>query len=318
MSEKTDVVGVARSEFREITLQEISNGAGYQLAFRTFAELESLAKLMAATNFVAKCLRGKPNDCLVVAMQATRWGMDVWAVASKVYFVNDVMAYEAQLVDAVVNSSGILEERLNLEFSGEGEGLKCKVTGHIKGEKEPKVMEYELRTITTRNAPNWKQQLKQQFGYYSKRAWYRMYTPDILMGVYTPDEIKYNATGDDMIDVTPMSYGYSAKAEKDPATPKPSTLDEMIKTAQSTPEPTVAENATLPFDTGAFTALLDDITTVPTLEGLKYKFDAAVAQFPDAPADLYRRLVAARDTREAELVKVVAKPEMPMFFGKKE
>ena len=35
-------------------------------------------------------------------MQAFHWGMEPFAVANKSYFVNDRMAYEAQLIAAVV------------------------------------------------------------------------------------------------------------------------------------------------------------------------------------------------------------------------
>ena len=100
-------------------------------------EAMELGKLMAAGCFVPPHLRGRPGDCLAVVMQSARWGMDPFAVGNKTYFVNDRMAYEGQLVNAVVNSSGRLEGRLKIEWEGEGNELVCTVTGTLKGDPEP-------------------------------------------------------------------------------------------------------------------------------------------------------------------------------------
>lgn len=153
-------------------------------------EAMEMATLMAGSNFMPKHLRGKPGDCLAVIMQSSRWGMDPYAVGNKTYFVNDRMAFEAQLVAAVVNSSNVLEGRLIYEWSGSGENLKCKASGKIKGDPEIREREVELKTITTRNSPLWKQDPEQQLAYYTGRAWARLHTPEVLMGVYTTDEIE--------------------------------------------------------------------------------------------------------------------------------
>ena len=155
----------------------------------TMAEAMELAKLMASSNFMPKHLRGVPGDCLAVVLQSMRWGMDPFAVGNKTYFVNDRMAYEAQLVNAVVNTSRVLEGRLTIEWDGEGEQLTCKVTGKIKGDPEPKTVWQELRSIKIRNSPLWVSSPRQQLGYYTSRMWGRLHTPEVLMGVYTPDEM---------------------------------------------------------------------------------------------------------------------------------
>lgn len=155
----------------------------------TMGEAMEVAKLMAAGNFVPGHLRGKPGDCLAVVMQAARWAMDPFAVGNKTYFVNDRMAYEAQLVAAVVNSSNLLQGRLNVDWKGSGNELECFVTGKIKGDPNVKTRHVKIASITTRNSPLWKQDPEQQIGYYTQRAWARLHCPEVLLGVYTPDEI---------------------------------------------------------------------------------------------------------------------------------
>lgn len=170
---------------------DITAGQGRAAFLPTsMGEAMEIAKLMAGGNFVPKHLRGVPGDCLAVVMQAARWGMDPFAVGNKTYFVNDRMAYEAQLVNAVVNSSNVLAGRLKVEWFGEGNNLECEVTGYIKGDPDPKTRRVKINTITTRNSPLWKQDPEQQLAYFAQRAWARLHAPEVLLGVYTPDEIE--------------------------------------------------------------------------------------------------------------------------------
>ncbi len=174
---------------------DITAGQGRAAFLPTsMAEAMEIAKLMAAGNFVPKHLRGAPGDCLAVVMQAARWGMDPFAVGNKTYFVNDRMAYEAQLVNAVVNSSNVLDGRLKVEWSGEGNSLKCLVSGRIKGDPDIKTREVKLANIKTRNSPLWQSDPEQQIAYFATRAWARLHAPEVLLGVYTPDEIESTAS----------------------------------------------------------------------------------------------------------------------------
>ena len=159
----------------------------------TLIEAMELAKLMAASNFMPKHLRDKPGDCLAVVIQASNWGMNAYAVGNKSYFVNDRMAYEAQLVNAVVITSKALEGRLSISWEGEGDHLVCRVRGKIKGDPEVKEVWQEIRHIKTKNSPLWASSPRQQLAYYTTRMWARLHTPEVLMGVYTPDELELHA-----------------------------------------------------------------------------------------------------------------------------
>jgi hypothetical protein len=156
----------------------------------TFGEAMRFSEMMAAGNFVPAHLRGKPGDCFAVLAQAARWGMDPFAVGNKTYFVNDRMAYESQLVAAVVNSSGMLKGRLRIDWHGAGDELRCVVTGTIKGEDKPHAIEQAIKTITVKNSSLWKQSPQMQLAYYTQRLWGRLYTPEVLLGVYTEDEVR--------------------------------------------------------------------------------------------------------------------------------
>ena len=159
----------------------------------SMGEAMQLATIMARSSFVPTHCRGSEGNCLAIIMQASRWGMDPFAVSNKAYFAKEGAppAFEAQLVNAVVNSSGALSGRLRVEFSGEGEKLRCTVSGYLRADpQDEKVRTQHIARITTRNSPNWKQDPEQQLAYYTTRAWARLYCPEVLLGVYTPDEVE--------------------------------------------------------------------------------------------------------------------------------
>lgn len=174
--------------------------------FKDMAEVMEFAKLLAiAGTAMPKHLRGNVGACLAVTIQALEWRMSPIAVANKSYEVNDRIAYESQLIHAVVEARAPLKQRLRKRYTGEGQTLKCFVVGHFKGEIDP--IEYEspaVSEIKVQNSPLWKSDPRQQLWYYSVRAWARANCPDVLLGIYAEDELEPRQVGADHAhDVTP-------------------------------------------------------------------------------------------------------------------
>ncbi|HEM7400210.1 TPA: recombinase RecT [Citrobacter farmeri] len=155
-------------------------------------QLVRFAELMAQSKAtVPQHLAGKPADCLAVTMQAAQWGMNPFSVAQKTHVVNGTLGYEAQLVNAVVQSSGAIKGRFHYEYRGEGASLECRVGAIIRGEQEITWNEWLcISSVTTKNSPLWKTNPKQQFGYLQVKNWARAHTPGAILGVYTPDELQ--------------------------------------------------------------------------------------------------------------------------------
>lgn len=165
-------------------------------------QLQQFAEVMAqSVQTLPKHLAGKPADCMAVAMQAAQWGMNPFAVAQKTHLVNGTLGYEAQLVNAVVTSSRAVQGRFKYEYGGDWDaymlhpdkqheaGLFIRVGAVIRGETEITWGEpIYLAPITTRNSPLWKTAPKQQIAYLAVKYWARLYCPEVILGVYTPDE----------------------------------------------------------------------------------------------------------------------------------
>ncbi len=149
-----------------------------------------VAQLMAKARAVLpKHLHNAPGECLAIVMLARDWKMNPFAVGQKTSIINDRLMYEGQLVQAAVNNAGILSERFNYTFEGEGETLACIATARIRGDKELKSVRVGMpKNGEARNSPLWKQDPQQQLTYKATRVWVRRYAPEIMLGVYTPED----------------------------------------------------------------------------------------------------------------------------------
>ncbi len=164
--------------------------------------LREVAKIVVGSAQVHPKIQGNEELALAVAYQAARWGMDPVAVGSQAYPVEVRgeqgkyrLAYQAQLVSALIHRSPMLTGRLSYEFHGAGAQRYVIVRGKVRGVKKP--LEYVSPTvgqIKPKNSPLWFTDPDQQLSYYGARAWARRHMSEAMMGVYAADEIETTAT----------------------------------------------------------------------------------------------------------------------------
>jgi hypothetical protein len=179
-------------------------GSRAMLMPRDMAEAVEIAKLMAtAHGMVGLHLLNNPGGCLGVVLQAMNWGFSPFAVASKTYVAakeEDLknpnkplppISYEAQLVHAVILSLAPTEQRPEITFEGEGGDMRCIIIATFKGASQPSVLRSEplSKLKNPKGSPLWEKKPQQQLAYNAVRDWARRYCPDVILGVYTPDEM---------------------------------------------------------------------------------------------------------------------------------
>ncbi|MGS4723089.1 RecT family recombinase [Citrobacter farmeri] len=183
----------------------------YLNAISAFAQMMSQG---AAT--VPRHLQGNAADCMAVAMQAAQWQMNPFAVAQKTHLINGVLGYEAQLVNAVISRSGVLASRFEYEWYGpwekvigkfnirkgekgeyrvpgwtmaDEEGIGIIIKARLKGEDQPRELDLLLAQARVRNSTLWADDPRQQLAYLAVKRWARLFCPNVILGVYTPDEL---------------------------------------------------------------------------------------------------------------------------------
>lgn len=218
------------------------------LAGDSFDRMLRLADLMAGGRAtVPKHFHNNPADCMAVVIQSMQWGMSPFAVAQKTHVVSGTLGYEAQLVNAVITAMAPTLDRLHYEWFGPWEkiigkfrevesktkkdedtgepkkfrfpdwkladeaGLGVRVWATMRGEDEPRVLELLLSQARTRNSTLWADDPKQQLAYLATKRWSRLYCPDVIMGVYSRDELEEADTGPR--DVTPAKAAEAGPKE---------------------------------------------------------------------------------------------------------
>lgn len=169
-----------------------------------------LAKMMATAKLMPEHLRGDPGSCLLVLEQASRWGMSPFAVAQATAVVRGKLCFEGKLVAAVLKACGAIEGRLRYEHFGEGKQRGIKVTGVQRGEKEPvsitgTVEKWQTFDKDGKVMQAWVKDPDSMLIYRGTRQWARVYAPEAMLGVYTPDEVDGAMFDDDDPTVIPAT-----------------------------------------------------------------------------------------------------------------
>ena len=257
---------------------------------QSMEKMMALAEVMATgVATVPRHLQKNKADCLAVIMQAMQWKMNPFAVAQKTHLVSGTLGYEAQLVNSVINTAAPTKDRLNYEWYGDWskvigkfkevtsksktdpdtgkpityrvpdwmmsdeKGLGVKVWATMKGEDEPRVLDLGLAQCRVRNSPLWADDPRQQIAYLAVKRWSRLHCPDVIMGVYTPEELSE-------IDITPLGQTVTgAASQSEPDEPhEPDLLDD--KQVQALREAIANSGATeAAFCTHARIGCIDDL-----------------------------------------------------------
>jgi len=184
------------------------------------AEAEIMAQ---GRGLVPEHLLNNVAGCFLIAEQAAGWGMSPLAVAQKTFLIKGKIGYEAQLLNAVVSSSGNIVGAFKYEFYGDWsvlqgnwqksaeQGLGLRVGAVERGNDEPTWTHIIwLMNITTRNSPEWKTDPQMQMSYLGVKKWARLYAPSAILGAYSNDEL--STVEPQEIEINPPS-----KTEDEPA-----------------------------------------------------------------------------------------------------
>lgn len=202
------------------------------IAVRTVDDARNMANLLRQADIgIPASFRGNQGACLALVFQATRWGFDPYGLAQAAYVVGDKVGFEAKVFAAVVNAHAPLARRLRYSYAGElyapterdtkaggkmpvANGTRtCTVTGYLLGDDEP--FEYTTPAISDihpKNSTLWAADPDRQLAYYAVRAWARLYAPEVVLGLFTADELQDSAG---MMNVTPQQQASAIEAALD-------------------------------------------------------------------------------------------------------
>lgn len=181
-----------------------------------FEHMQRIARVMSECSLVPKELT-KDRDaafsnCFLVVNQASRWGMDPFALAQSTYFVSGKIGFEGKVIAAAVNSDPRLDGRLDYSFASDGDKLTITVSGTFRDTGETKTITGRVGQWKT-SFGLWGKDPEQALVYRGTRQWARRWMPDRLLGVYSSDELDEIAARD-------VPAGQRAQRMKDVTPPK--------------------------------------------------------------------------------------------------
>jgi hypothetical protein len=253
------------AETAQTSISQLMFNASAMEAVMTFGKMMAASKVT-----IPEHLRGKPEDCSAVVLQAMQWRFNPYAVAQKTHITQGgALGYEAQLVNAAVITSGRIEGAPDFEFIGDWNkilgkieerkserggkyyvatwdraheaGLGVIVSAKLAGEREPRTVTVMMSQAWPRFSTQWATDPQQQITYLAVRKFARRYTPEVILGVYTNDELE-PADVIDMGHVDEVPTGPRRKSESAPA-PAATVIDQgtgEISPPPAPPAPTPA------------------------------------------------------------------------------
>lgn len=173
-------------------LATIEGKPGVGMILKTAVQASEYAKiLMQMGQAVPPAVRGNYGIAHAICSLAVALEMPAEFLASKAYVVSDRVSFESQLIHAIIEQRAPLSRRLRAKYNGSGDQRTCTVIGYLHGEEEP--FEYTsppIGQITPKNSPLWKTKPDLQLWYNASRDWARMYCPDVILGMYSEDELE--------------------------------------------------------------------------------------------------------------------------------
>ena len=236
-----------RAELTRVSAVKIDSTIG-GITIASPADLEIISMRLARGKVaVPPHVRDNPGVAFALCLQALEWRMPIMSVINKSYVVNnrgvERLAYESQLIHAIIERNAPIKGRLRHKIEGEGDQRRCKVWATFKGEKTPHEYTSEtlenLREARGRNkdkgdvlkgSPLWETQPEVQLFYSASRTWARMFAPDVILGAYTPEDPWYST--ESMVDVTPQLDGLAQRlkdAKKEHAETRGFDVDHVAK-----------------------------------------------------------------------------------------
>lgn len=174
---------------KEITIADKNN-----VAISSFELTQRKAQAYSKSTLVPKEYQNNIPNCMIALEIAERVGFSPTMVMQNLYIVHNRPAWSSQFIIAAINSCGRFKP-LKFDVSGTGDDYGCIAWTE---DKENRRLESSRITIGMakkegwydKNGSKWKTMPDQMLRYRAASFLGRIYAPEILMGMYTVEEVE--------------------------------------------------------------------------------------------------------------------------------
>lgn len=158
------------------------------LAIRTVDEARSLAETIAKSSLLPAALVGKSADVLVQILAGRELGLEPMTAIRSIHIINGKPTLAADAMVGLVLGSGLAEYFAQTDASATSVTYETKRRGSPVAQRVTWTMDDARRAGVTGN-PTWAKYPRQMLAARCKSELARSAYPDVLAGVYDPDEL---------------------------------------------------------------------------------------------------------------------------------
>jgi len=161
-----------------------------------FEHIWRVAKAFSMSTLMPESIRGKPEDCFILAQLSMRLNVDLFMLAQNTYVVHGRPGMEAKLQIGLLNASGRIRGNIAYQFSGEGDAYGCSacVVDAATGEKivGPKVDKRMVKAEgwDKKTGSKWLTMPEVMFRYRAASLLIRVHYPEVTLGLLTREELE--------------------------------------------------------------------------------------------------------------------------------
>ena len=224
--------------------------------------MQSQAKALVDSGFLPQGVN-TPQKAVAIMMLGRELGIAPWASLTSINVIQGKPTVSPQLMLGLINRSGQLEDMVMESYDG-----GCKVTMTRKG-RTPHGEEFTMQDaatlgLTTRD--NWRKQPATMLKWRAVAACARVVFADVILGLYTPDEMGADVSTDDQGNMTVLSV--PAPTRQQPQRQVDVSTGEIVEGTVVTTEPAPAPAANVtPFPTPTNADALDAAGLTSANEG---------------------------------------------------
>ena len=164
-----------------------------------FEDAQRMAKVLVTSKLVPTAFQNNLGDCMIALEMANRMGVNPIAVMQNLYIVHGKPSWSAQFIVAAINQSGRFKTTIMYEVTGEGDSKGCiayafDFEGNRVDSPRVTIKMAKDEGWYSKNGSKWQTMEDLMLRYRAATFFGRLYTPDLLMGMQTKEEL------DDIID----------------------------------------------------------------------------------------------------------------------
>lgn len=195
-------------------LEQIPEQSAFSV--QTFEHAQRVAKMLAASSLIPEAYRGKVENVMIAMEMGNRMSISPLMVMQNLYIVKGNPGWSGPFVIAIINSSKRFLKNLAFEQSGKDDSYGYTAFTFDKDGNKIVGTKVDWKMVKgegwlDKAGSKWKTMPEQMFQYRAAAFFGRLYTPDLLMGMQTADEIIDIGVAKEVHTVEDLQALYDAK-----------------------------------------------------------------------------------------------------------